>query len=479
MTITVTPTTLTALVDARTRRFNLLSMFDDPRTTGLVATFQLYDTSLGGGITNVLLFDQAGAGAPGTVQNFQTYVNDGDYVNSFIHRSAVDGMNNPFVIQGGGFTVENNLTFGVVPTDLPIANEFDPNRSNVRGTIAMAKTTNPDSATSQWFFNLQDNSSSLDDPSNSGGFTVFGEVLSEAEMAPVDAIAALPRPNLSQQLGPIFNEVPIIFDDPNIPVINRDDNFVRYESITIAQQNELSIDLIRNTNRLVVDAEVVNNRLVLDFVRGRVGDVRLVLEATNLQGDTVRETLLLRVRATNGADVLRGTNRGDRIVAFGGNDRVSGFAGADQLFGSAGNDVLLGGGDNDVLNGGAGRNVLLGGTGNDRLVGGITVDRLRGGAGNDVLLGGSGNDRLQGDLGRDRIVTGGGRDLVLLGQRDGVDTVVDFRDGFDRIQLLGALQFNQLTIRPVGNNTLLRVGQTNLAVLQNVDADRITRADFI
>jgi len=149
MTITATPTSLTALVDASTRRFNLLSMFDDPRTTGLVATFQLYETRLGGGVTNVLLFDQAGAGAPGTVQNFQNYVNDGDYVNSFIHRSALDSLNNPFIIQGGGFTVENNLSFGLVPTDAPIVNELDPDRSNVRGTIAMAKGEGPDSATNQ------------------------------------------------------------------------------------------------------------------------------------------------------------------------------------------------------------------------------------------------------------------------------------------------------------------------------------------
>ncbi len=456
MTITATSKTLTALVNAPTRRFNLLSMFDDPRTTGLVATFQLYDTSLGGGVTEVLLFDQNGAGAPRTVENFQNYVNDGDYINSFIHRSVSN-----FVIQGGGFTVENNLTFDIVPTDDPIANEFSPNRSNTRGTIAMAKGDNPDSATSQWFFNLTDNSANLDDPSNSGRFTVFGEVLSEADMAPVDAIAALPRFNLSQAIGAPFSDVPLILDDLNTPSIDGDDNFARYERITIDQRDELSFQLVRNSNRFMVNARVVNNQLVLGFLPGRVGVARLVLEATNLQGDTVRDTVRLQVQATNGADVLRGTNQGDRIVGLGGNDRVLGFAGNDRLFGNAGNDVLNGGSGNDVLNGGSGNDVLLGGTGND------------------VLLGGGGNDRLRGGPGRDRITTGPGRDMIMVSPQDGISIITDFRQGLDRIKLLGNLQVNQLTIRQVQDNTLLRAGRTNLAILQNVDADRITPVDFV
>jgi len=62
-----------------------------------------------------------------------------------------------------------------INTHSAIKNE--PVFSNVRGTIAMAKTSDPDSATSQWFFNTVDNSNALDIKSNSGGFTVFGQVL--------------------------------------------------------------------------------------------------------------------------------------------------------------------------------------------------------------------------------------------------------------------------------------------------------------
>ena len=138
--------------------------------------------------------------APITVANFLSYVTKGSYDGSFIHRS-VPG----FVIQGGGYgwnTTANG--FFVIPTTAPIANEFSPNRSNLRGTIAMAKLAgNPNSATDQWFFNLTDNSSALDN--QNGGFTVFGQVIGDG-MQVVDAIAGLPVVNA----GAPFDNLPLI-----------------------------------------------------------------------------------------------------------------------------------------------------------------------------------------------------------------------------------------------------------------------------
>ena len=93
--------------------------------TSVSASIVHMETSLG--IIEIELFNNE---APVTVANFMNYVQDGDYVNSFIHRS-VPG----FVIQGGGFKYESN-TFSSVPVDVLIVNEF--NLSNVRGTIAMA-----------------------------------------------------------------------------------------------------------------------------------------------------------------------------------------------------------------------------------------------------------------------------------------------------------------------------------------------------
>ena len=149
------------------------------------------ETSLGN--INVELFDDR---APQTVANFMNYVNDGDYTNSFIHR-CVPG----FIVQGGGFTFENDEA-SKIPADRSVVNEFD--HTNIRGTIAMAKLDgDPDSATSEWFFNLADNSANLD--IQNGGFTVFGQVIGNG-MDVVDAIVALPVWNA----GGAFTDLPLI-----------------------------------------------------------------------------------------------------------------------------------------------------------------------------------------------------------------------------------------------------------------------------
>mgnify|MGYP001827552766 CR=1 FL=1 len=133
--------------------------------------------------------------APNTVANFVQYVDSGKYSNSFIHRS-IPG----FVIQGGGFTFVAGNAPGITPF-APVANEFKV--SNTRGTVAMAKTpNNPDSATSQWFINLADNSENLD--AQNGGFTVFARVTKGMDIA--DDIAALQIINA----GSPFDNLPVI-----------------------------------------------------------------------------------------------------------------------------------------------------------------------------------------------------------------------------------------------------------------------------
>ena len=130
------------------------------------------------GDVEIELFDDQ---APQTVANFLNYVNDGDYQNTFVHRSEPG-----FVIQGGGYSFLNGTVYNV-PADDPVANE--PGVSNLRGTIAMAKRGgDPDSATSQWYINLADNSNPLD--ADNGGYTVFGQVVGDG-MDIIDQIVAL------------------------------------------------------------------------------------------------------------------------------------------------------------------------------------------------------------------------------------------------------------------------------------------------
>tara|TARA_B100000749_G_scaffold254619_1_gene222201 strand:- start:1229 stop:1621 length:393 start_codon:yes stop_codon:yes gene_type:complete len=93
------------------------------------------------GNISVNLFDEA---TPETVENFLEYVNSGAYANNVVHRSEPD-----FVVQAGGFTYNNTLPLDNVATGVAVVNE--PELSNVRGTIAMAKQAgDPNSATSQW-----------------------------------------------------------------------------------------------------------------------------------------------------------------------------------------------------------------------------------------------------------------------------------------------------------------------------------------
>lgn len=158
--------------------------------------------------------------APKNVANFMAYVNSGAYTKSVIHRS-VPG----FVFQGGGYTV-NSGNFNAIPAQPPVVNEV--NLSNIRGTLAMARlANNPNSATSQWFFNTVNNAASLD--SQSGGYTVIGSVTSSSGLAVMDAIAAVPVPNPGPLASP-FDQIPLINYTQGAAV--QESNLIEVSSVT-------------------------------------------------------------------------------------------------------------------------------------------------------------------------------------------------------------------------------------------------------
>ncbi len=119
--------------------------------------------------------------SPATVNNFLAYVNAGFYANTLVHRVDRD-----FVFQGGGYTS------GLVPKNAlynPVVLEDNNGLSNLRGTIAMARRTEPNTATSQWFINVRDNVG-LDYTPQQRGYAVFGRVISGLPV--VDAINVTP-----------------------------------------------------------------------------------------------------------------------------------------------------------------------------------------------------------------------------------------------------------------------------------------------
>lgn len=151
------------------------------------------------GAIDVALLD---ASAPITVANFLAYVRAGDYSYAMVHRSAKLQNGSPFVIQGGGYRWLPNQANSSIPSRGQIPDEYSAARPNARGTLSMAKA-GPNTATSQWFVNMTDNSALLS-ASNNGGYSVFANITVPG-MVIADRIAALQVVNA----GSPFNELPV------------------------------------------------------------------------------------------------------------------------------------------------------------------------------------------------------------------------------------------------------------------------------
>lgn len=246
---------------------DLSTRFTEDDIEGTVARF----ASVLGNI-DVELFDSE---TPLTVANFLNYLANSRYENSIIHRS-VPG----FVIQGGGFYGPPD--YAAVQTFGTVQNE--PGISNLRGTIAMAKIGgNPNSATSQWFFNLANNSSNLD--TQNGGFTVFGRVLGDG-MSVVDAIAALPR----QNLGGALEELPVRnFSGGDVTA----DNVVSFTSIFVIDKLVYTV----TTDAPGLVTPVVNGSvLTLTYANGASGPANVTVRATSVaDGTFVEDTFTVQL----------------------------------------------------------------------------------------------------------------------------------------------------------------------------------------
>jgi cyclophilin family peptidyl-prolyl cis-trans isomerase len=142
--------------------------------------------------------------APGTVKNFLAYVDDKFYDGTIFHRVIED-----FMIQGGGFKPsltnaksKDDILDSQKPTRDPIKNESPNGLSNTRGTIAMARTDKLDSATAQFYINVDDNSRKLDAPR----YCVFGKVIEGMDVA--DKIRAVKTKTLTIGGRPAMGDVP-------------------------------------------------------------------------------------------------------------------------------------------------------------------------------------------------------------------------------------------------------------------------------
>lgn len=201
-------------------------------------------------------------------------------------------------------------------------------------------------------------------------------------------------------------------------------------------------------------------------------------------------------RPTNDAERLRGTSLADAIMGMGGADTIFGGEGDDQLeggrgtdsidggfgrdmiFGGAGADILRGDAGRDTLGGGAGRDQAIGGGGADALSGGAGRDTLEGGIGRDIIEGGGGRDQITGGRGADTLTGGAGVDRFVFSSSDGRNTITDFQQGRDQIQINAAIGFNQLSIAQAGDNVRIGFDNTRIIILDD-QISNFSSADFI
>ena len=216
-----------------TTYYNLAAFNLSPDTTDTTITF---NTS--SGAIDVTLLDSA---APVSVTNFLSYAQNGSYTDDLFHRMAnLSGSGASQILQGGQFTTNASgspstvTSFTDVATYQPIANEFDASRPNSIGSLAMARTSALDSATSQFYFNLTDNTTSLGQTGN--GYAVFGNVADSASLANLQSFATSYTPQAGTINGNVLASLPALTGAspavPNDPVGTATSNLAITNTIT-------------------------------------------------------------------------------------------------------------------------------------------------------------------------------------------------------------------------------------------------------
>jgi cyclophilin family peptidyl-prolyl cis-trans isomerase len=256
-----------------------------PGVTGQVVQF---DTVLGR--FNVELRADA---APQNAANFLNYVQAGSYANTFFHRSASFDGGPISIVQGGGW--RQPIPVQEVPKNAPVPLEY--NLPNARGTLAAARSSDPNSATSEWYLNVRDNTDILG-PANGGGYTVFGRVLGTG-MTVVDQIAALPRVDARDSPTSPFGELPVrnyttgTLADANLVTVNTITAIPTYPS---ASESALLNFSVQNSAPGVATASL--SGFVLTLVPVAAGSTTITIHVADVNGNAVDASFAVTVSAT-------------------------------------------------------------------------------------------------------------------------------------------------------------------------------------
>jgi len=285
-----------------------------------------------------------------------------------------------------------------------------------------------------------------------------------------------------------------------IEVLSLNTGTVDVASITAAKEYEIGRGAAANVT--VIGATDSNNFTVLgnnntinfsgapqkiDLTLKGAEVTNLTLQSTKGTADPVPANTVTQLKADANLNL---TITGDRDLVLAAptlsqnsvfNLNTDGFTAKLTATGGAANDILNGGAGNDTLNGGAGNDTLNGDAGNDTLNGDAGNDTLNGGAGADTLTGGAGNDTLTGGTGGDTLTGGAGNDIFVytnpnqsnrltLTENVTFDTITDFTQGQDKIQLTGLTTAAQYTAQNLVQTAVNDSGQLTL------NADLLTAA---
>ena len=239
-----------------TSYYNLAAFNLSPDTTNTTITF---NTSKGA--IDVTLLDSA---APVSVTNFLSYAQNNAYTDDLFHRMAnLSGTGASQILQGGQFTTNSSssnpstvTSFTNVATYQPIANEFDVSRPNAIGSLAMARTSDLNSATSQFYFNLTDNTSSLGQTGN--GYAVFGNVANSASLTNLQSFATSYTPQAGTINGNVLASLPALngASVPNDPVGTATSNLAITNTITGATPTGFLNYLVSSSDPSIVTATI-------------------------------------------------------------------------------------------------------------------------------------------------------------------------------------------------------------------------------
>lgn len=275
---------------------DLATMVDATASYRTIVEFKTNFTMPGASTPSVIRIELFDDKTPLTVQNFLSYVNNakdaGDYDGTYFHRFV-----NGFVLQGGGYTppISNNNLGTHVETPYQVHNEFfgaDAELDPVPGTIAMAKvgTTDgggPHSATSEFFFNYADNSTTLD--TQNGGFTVFGKVVQG-----LDAINAIV--NVRKAVGSNLSTsgtdgIPTTAANGSVPTADQLIKITEAKVIAPGASSKgnysfgnLQVESVSGDQFLKAKIDAVTNKLTLNYAAGKAGVAKVKVTVTDGKG---------------------------------------------------------------------------------------------------------------------------------------------------------------------------------------------------